>query len=288
MKLSIYIVGIITGIVLFYLYFDSSTFDKSTLYQKQLKEKSEEVESVTHKNSTLVHEFDILREENTKLSLDVEHLQIQLSEYKSILNQKEKEEHDHKLTLELLEKEEALSPWFEAYSAVLNLTEEQQHQIGELKYELYLYRTSNEYDWRDFEDNKSYTSNINKQIKSILSDEQNEAYETHANHLKSAGAKASVIRELGKYPASMNLTEKQKDFIFQNLYQLKYNSPGATTREEALEVFFKRQSDSKYKEFHSKYKEFDRQEKNMIQASEEVLTEEQMEILIQSLKKSKL
>jgi len=83
MKFIIYFVGVISGIAISYLYFESSTSDDSVHhYQKQLMEKSEEVESLSQKNTEIVRQNDILTEGNAKLSLDVENLQIQLSEYK--------------------------------------------------------------------------------------------------------------------------------------------------------------------------------------------------------------
>jgi len=227
-------------------------------------EKSKEAESVTHKNTEIVHQIDILTEENTKLSLDVGNLQIQLSEYKSIVNQKEEEELAHNLA----SKERFIKGTLKKYNSVLNLTEKQQYKIGEMEWK------HNEY-WKNYPKSKAGKRPPSPliKIKSILSDEQYKAWKTHQNQQKNVTAESNATLVLGKYPASMNLTEEQKDFIFQNLFKSEH--PATKGK------YLKKLRDSKYKEF-------GRNGKTMMIASEKVLTEEQMEILIQSLTNSKL
>jgi len=222
-------------------------------------EKSKEFESVTQKNTEIVRQNDILTEESTELSLHVENLRIKLIEYKSI----EKKEKDIKLA----KKNRSLKKTLKKYNDILNLTEKQQQQIGELENSVYDY-------WQTTEEGQIVSvPDISDDIKSILSDEQNEAWEMHQNQKQNADVEAQAVNKLAKYPISMNLTEEQKDFIFQNLYESIH--PDTRTK-YAIRLS------------HTEYKGFGITGKRMIHHAKEVLTEEQMEILIQSLKKSEL
>jgi len=127
-KFIIYSVGILTGVGLSFLYFQSSTFDKSSHYQKQLMEKSKEVESVTQKLTEIVHQNDILTEENSELSVNVSNIEFQLNEYKS----KEKKEEEEKLNDYLKSKEKYIKKMITEYINFLKLTKEQQYKFVEL------------------------------------------------------------------------------------------------------------------------------------------------------------
>jgi len=104
-----------------------------------------------------------------------------------------------------------------------------------------------------------------------LSDEQYEAWKIQNNHQQNAEAESFAAHLLGSYPLTMKLTEEQKDIIFQSLYESHHPD---TERE-----YFKRarsieRATSPNRDVASGYEW-------MFRATQDVLTEEQMEILDQ-------
>ena len=81
-KFIIYVVGIITGIGLSFLYFQSSTSDNFSHYQKQLMEKSKEVETLSKKSTEFARQINSLTEENSELLGNNTNLELQVYEYK--------------------------------------------------------------------------------------------------------------------------------------------------------------------------------------------------------------
>jgi len=81
-------------------------------------------------------------------------------------------------------------------------------------------------------------------------------------------AENDAIRELAKYPVMLNLSEKQKDIIFQNLF--KQNHPD---------------TENKFKEKYkiSEDKSFSKDAQWMIWAAEDTLNKEQVDVLIRYL-----
>ena len=112
-----------------------------------------------------------------------------------------------------------------------------------------------------------------------MTDEQLPIYEDHLDHETDQSAEIRAIRYLGDYPITLNLSEEQKDIIYQNMYKYSHKETYRVAWDEV--ALFKAENDN------IKWEKLDRNGRRMIWAAEEILKEEQMDILMKSLIRSK-
>jgi len=217
----------------------------------------------------IVSKVDSLTDKNATLLNDISILESLLKKYAETEERDEETKH----IAQLDEKEIYINSVLQNYSINLELTEEQEQLIGEWEWEL-----------TEHWNRQVITSNtpiegpldtppfsINERIKSILSDDQAQEFQLQLTQIENARTESQAIEQLGRYPASIHLTEEQKDHIYQNIYKYIH----ADTREVHL------------KEFNETY---GNQElglgiigERMLRASNGVLTKKQEKALIHSL-----
>ena len=106
----------------------------------------------------------------------------------------------------------------------------------------------------------------------ILNDDQLQIYEKHLIKKDNTNAEFMAYHMVNSYPVTLNLSEEQKDVLYQNLYQFKHSK----TRSEFLE---------RYEKLNSDY--YNKDTQALIWAAEGVLSENQTRIFIQSLGRRK-
>jgi len=265
MKILFYSLGIITGVGLSFLYFKSSTLGGSSRDQIQLMEKSEKVESLTKKNTEIVRQNDILTEKNFTLSETNTNLELQVYGYKE-RDKAEKKKYSRSPVTEGDIKYK-LRKYITGIG--IKLTETQELKIREwVRKELEFWRMS----WAERRNLKgSSPPNVIEQIKSILSDEQLDMYESHFVQKNNTMGEALASVLLGDYPQIVELSEEQKDLIYQNLYKISHPD----TQKETIKIMAESMSDLKDTQIRE-------HERMLLWAAEEVLSVEQIDILMQS------
>ena len=266
MKISSYSLGLLSGILLTYLYYVSAVLVDSVNYKKQLIEKFKEAESVTQKNTEIIRKLDILTKEKSILSENNANLESQLNGYKEIENERSEKEKISRLGKEKLRIAYRLAE----YTYGIKLTKTQEMQIREWIRDELDYLGMSQAERNNLND--SSPPNVIEQMKSILSDVQLQSYELHAIHLKNIRAEFLASSELGQYPSGIELSEEQKDIIYDNLYR--------SAHLDYAQEYYDKFDDLKNKEIYG-------QGAKLIWAAQDLLTEEQMAILKQSLTRPK-
>jgi len=253
MKLKInflfYLASLLAGLALGYL------FSRETISNTPSPDKttdSNQIQGIEHlirENASLALEADALVEEMAALTQTISKLEIQLNKYVK--------SGDKKIDAKQTQDERYLKKKLKEYTTMLDLTPHQQNQVeGWLRERVF----------------------IEESVKSILTDAQLQIYEKHLAHEKNVLAARGANYELNKYPVTINLSEDQKDLIYQNIL--------------ISDNLYNMQQPKRHLNFTRRWKKlkekpFNRENQELIWAAEDVISEEQMKALIQSFKRSK-
>ena len=288
MKLPFYIFGLISGIVLSYLVLSTQAPDTPAPVNTPSKSDSlgtteapalsnDEIDNLIQENLSLHNTInkqqevmkvaigDIARKVFNKslevgsLQNKIDKLELKLSEITGENYSKEDKEKDPSL---LIGKRKYIMVRLKQYRAILELTPYQEEQIGEWEWEHYLAHKRGE----------SFPNKV-ELIKSILTDDELKIYEQDLRERDKVRTERSSSYRLAKYPVTLNLSEEQKDAIFENLH--KY----ADSKTRAHIIIERRNEE--------KYKEFEPTTRVLIWAAEDVISDEQMEVFVHSLERSK-
>ena len=202
--------------------------------------------------------LESFQEENNTLRDRVAELEAELANYSA----KEAEG----LQKQAEEKEKLIESRLKKYVGLFDLTPDQKRQIGEIEWEFSEY-------WRkvrageiNVKDNPLYDRE--EEISKVLTEEQREIFEAQLLENKDRSAALVATSHLGRYPVTLVLTDEQKGALHERLVQ--YNSPD--TRESFAQRW-KELSDRPY----------NRIDQQLLWAAEDVLDEEQMDALKQTL-----
>jgi hypothetical protein len=160
--------------------------------------------------------------------------------------------------------------------SAVSLTPQQERNIETLLQEYWTYRyTYRELDADDREKLERPNMDIEKAISDVLSEKQRSDYEEHLAHEARSKAEIVATATLGEYPASLGLTEDQKNQIYSNIYNTF--APNGTGREFSTFVDeFNRTNQTAYHP----------QNLLTVWAAKDLLTEAQLRQLVSSIKKS--
>ena len=160
--------------------------------------------------------------------------------------------------------------------SAVSLSPQQERDIKRLLEEYWTYRyTYRELDADDREKLERPDMNIEKAISDVLSEEQRSDYEEQLAHEARSKAEIVATATLGEYPASLALTEAQKNQIYSNIYNTF--APNGTGREFSTFVDeFNRTNQTAHHP----------QNLLTVWAAKDLLTEAQLRQLVSSIKKS--
>lgn len=220
-------------------------------------------EKLSRENRQLSGETRQLREENLRLAGQVDKLQDRISAYEEAARQGQ--------DLEAVEKARWIAFRLREYLGLFDLTGEQAAQIGEWEWEEKLY-------WDAFREKRQQPDPrripLTDRVRSILSPEQQEVYDAQLEAKAESMAQMGAQSILSRYPITLNLSEEQKDSIFQNLYRMHHQS----TANEYMPVIYNL----------SKSEGIPYTEAQLILAGEDILNDDQMRLLREIISASPL
>lgn len=203
---------------------------------------------------------DVLERQVVSLYQRIDELEATLAEYQDT------EQRDHELMLEKKEKHVALR--LARYNALFELSPEQARLIGEWEWEEHQA-------WQEFFSKGKQPSDdrpkLEERIMPILSPEQQEVYQAHLEEQAINSAELSAQARLSNYPVTLNLTDDQRNGLFQNLFYMIH----ADTREQ----FKDRQKELEMEGIYIP------QNISLIMAAEGVLEPEQLKLLLEVSRK---
>jgi len=216
-------------------------------------------------HASLIAETEGLRETIATLKQTKNELESRLNKY----TEKETE-----INADLSEKVESMvQRKLKVHKAIMVLTPEQERQISQWHWDSLSYWMSVFDGIVDVNDpSPMKTLNTEEKIKTILTDEQLMIYEAHLIKEDNETAETHAAIALSDYPITVSLSDEQKDALYQKLYQYEHRD----SNDEILERYN-----------NLKNKQFEQHEQMLIWAAEDVISEEQMEILMDSFIQSK-
>jgi len=255
MKITLYILGIISGIILATFFIDSAKEIKINQADNNFSEATKKAELLTKENFRLKYQLEAITRDYALTVSTVDQLQAELIDYKE---KREEEEKDSEQRTQ-----SHIQKLIKKYESMLNIDSYQKKQITE-------------YLWERNRDNLSTAETENK-IKGILNDEQISIWDDGKNQELNTLAETAASVYLGTYPVSLKLDEGQKDVIWQNLY--KHHHPKMKLNNKQINNALRELSEKN--EFLNNDSWTTR---IMILSAKDVLTEDQLHKLIESYK----
>jgi len=222
-------------------------------------------------NASLITKVELLREEHLSLSLTNQSLKSLLLKYekKQDNNKPSKYERDAKLI------EKNVLSELKKYRILLKLTPEQESEILALAMKAAL----SIYAEHKYVSEQKVRAAVEKDVKSLFSEEQLEIYAAQDKHQKGARAEFTANYVMSYFPVTLNFSEKQKDFLYSKIY-----NQGHSDTKQKISDNLKKIS----KEYNDAYDtKFEGLETYLIWAVQDVATDEQMEALIKSFIRTK-
>lgn len=249
MKPLIYILGLLSGITLCYLFILDSISSEPTP-----KDESNKLKFLLEENAALTREADSLIVENSALKKN----NVELTHQLETFTREQKDRGNANITYHDFDVRNELKE----YNTILALSTEQEEQIAN-----WLQNNHWGFEWQRF--HPALTDNI----KSILSDEQLDVYEKHLAQKADSEAATKATDLLGNYPVTMNLSENQKDIIYSTLYNLVHLD--ARKNDELIMEIYTLKIDDRNRRM-----SYD--DNLLVWAAKETVSEEQMDALIRS------
>jgi len=266
-KLLYSFLGFVAGISACYMFFQDP--ESTDLAPEETLYKAQEDANLKDVNARLLQESDALRQGNILLTGKIAQLEIQLSKYSQEKDKKDAERRKSrgsrvKYELDILKANLELTP--------------QQEQDTEKFVRDYL---------QDRKRSQSQ-SDLEKNIISILTDEQLPIYEEHLSQIKNRNAESIALLSLGNYPTPLKLSEDQKDIIYGNLYKFSHQD----TMEESIYEIEKFMVEFRKTKFVEEYrtnniKIINFLDAQTIWAAKDALSDDQMQQLVLSMVRSR-
>ncbi len=247
--LLVFILGLAIGVML-----DRWQIQRETIVTSSASEIPEAQTGTTR----LLAKQDRLEKEVVSLYQQINELEAALAVYRDA------EQRDQELIQE--KKDTFLSGILPRYEALFELSSDQARMIGEWEWEKQLIwaesmRTGKRQDLPNLED----------RIMQILTPEQQEIYQAHLNEEARNIAELAAQSRLLQYPVTLNLTEDQKDALFQNHFYMLHND----SREQYSDRHKQLETEGLYIP----------QNIPLIMAAEDVLNSEQLDLLLEISRK---